>query len=401
MNSILTLLLVCLCCAASWAQPAVQKRIQTRLITADNGSTIDLDAGTFTFTGSLSMEDKKRIVIRGKGIDKTILRFKGQTDGAEGLRVSNAEEIVIEDLTIQDTKGDAIKTMNVKGITFRNVKTEWTGPPSADNGSYGLYPVQCDNVVIDKCIAIGASDAGIYVGQSRNIVVKNSVAHHNVAGIEIENSRNADVFDNEAYENTGGILVFDLPDLVQKQGGTIRVFNNYVHDNNLPNFAPAGNIVASVSDGTGLLILATNNVEVFNNRFIRNQTMGTGIISYLITERPITDKGYYPFPTAISIHDNVYERNPGPPSSRGRYNSIFQAILKEGQSIPHILYDGIVDPSTLDKDGKPLPDRRICIRNNKNQSLVNLDAGRNFKNASLDAAPFDCQLEPIKTTAGK
>lgn len=401
MKSLPLLLIACLCCATSWAQPGVQKRIQTRLITADNGSTIDLDAGTFTFTGSLSMEDKKRIVIRGKGIDKTILRFKGQTDGAEGLRVSNAEEIVIEDLTIQDTKGDAIKTMNVKGITFRNVKTEWTGPPSADNGSYGLYPVQCDNVVIDKCIAIGASDAGIYVGQSRNIVVKKSVAHHNVAGIEIENSRNADVFDNEAYENTGGILVFDLPDLVQKQGGNIRVFNNYVHDNNLPNFAPAGNIVASVSDGTGLLILATNNVEVFNNRFIRNQTMGTGVVSYLITERPITDKGYYPFPTAISIHDNVYERNPGPPSSRGRYNSIFKSVLKEGQAVPHILYDGIVDPGTLDKDGKPLPDRRICIRNNKNQSLVNLDAGRNFKNASLDAAPFDCQLEPIKTTAGK
>ncbi len=401
MKPILTLVLVCLCCATSWAQPDVQKRIQTRLIKVDNGSTIDLDAGTFTFTGSLSMEDKKRIIIRGKGIDKTILRFKGQTDGAEGLRVSNAEEIVIEDLTIQDTKGDAIKTMNVKGITFRNVKTEWTGPPSAENGSYGLYPVQCDNVMIDKCIAIGASDAGIYVGQSRNIVVKNSKAHHNVAGIEIENSRDADVFDNEAYENTGGLLVFDLPDLVQKQGGNVRVFNNYIHDNNLPNFAPAGNIVASVSDGTGLLILATNHVEVFNNRFIRNQTVGTGVISYLITERPITDKGYYPFPTAISIHDNVYERNPGPPSPRGRYSNIFKAVLKEGQSIPHILYDGIVDPGTLDKEGKPLPDRRICIRNNKNQSVVNLDAGRNFKNASLDAAPFDCQLEPLKTTAAR
>ncbi|MBO0951098.1 parallel beta-helix domain-containing protein [Fibrella forsythiae] len=396
---LLFILFTCLCCLKSLAQPAVQKRIQTQLIMADNGSTIDLDAGTFIFTGSLSMEDKKRIIIRGKGVDKTILSFKGQTDGAEGLRVSNAEAIVIEDMTIQDTKGDAIKTMNVKGITFRNVKVEWTGPPSPENGSYGLYPVQCDNVMIDKCISIGASDAGIYVGQSRNIVVKNCVAHHNVAGIEIENSRDADVFDNEAYDNTGGVLVFDLPDLVQKQGGNVRVFNNNIHDNNLPDFAPAGNIVASVSDGTGLLILATNNVEVFNNRFLRNQTMGTGIISYLITERPITDKGYYPYPTAISIHDNVYERNPGPPSSRGRYNSIFKAILKEGQAVPHILYDGIVDPGTLDKAGKPLPDRRICIRNNKNQSLVNLDAGRGFKNASLDAVPFDCQLTPLKNTA--
>ncbi|SOD98020.1 parallel beta-helix domain-containing protein [Spirosoma fluviale] len=395
------LLAACLLTCSAWAQTDVQKRYQTRLIMAEDGSTIDLDAGTFTFTGSLSLEDKKRIVIRGKGIDKTILSFKGQTDGAEGLRVSNAENIVIENLTIQDSKGDGIKTMNVKGITFRNVKVEWTGPPKAENGGYGLYPVQCDNVLIDGCTAIGASDAGIYVGQSRGIVVKNSKAYHNVAGIEIENSRNADVFDNETYENTGGILVFDLPDLVQKQGGNVRVFNNHIHDNNFPNFAPEGNIVASVSDGTGLLILAANNVEVFNNRFLRNQTIGTGVISYLITERPITDKGYYPFSTAISIHDNVYERNPGPASSRGRYGKIFDAILKAGQQVPHILYDGIADPATFDKDGKPLADKRICIRNNKNQSLVNLDAGREFKNVSFSPAPFDCQLTPLKTTASK
>lgn len=396
MKPYLLLFLTCLGTQLALAQADVQKRYQTKLIMAENGSTVDLDAGTFTFTGSLSLEDKKRIIIRGKGVDKTILSFKGQTDGAEGLRVSNAEEIVIENLTVQDSKGDGIKTMNVKGITFRNVKVEWTGPPKAENGGYGLYPVQCDNVLIDKCTAIGASDAGIYVGQSRGIVVKNSKAYHNVAGIEIENSRNADVFDNEAYDNTGGILVFDLPDLVQKQGGNVRVFNNYVHDNNLPNFAPPGNIVAGVSDGTGLMILAANGVEVFNNRFIRNQTLGTGIISYLLTERPITDKAYYPFATAVSIHDNVYERNPGPASSRGRYNSIFDKILKAGQDVPHIIYDGIADPATFDKDGKPLANKRICIRNNKNQSLVNLDAGREFKNVSFSATAFDCQLEPLK-----
>ncbi|WP_421826267.1 parallel beta-helix domain-containing protein [Larkinella sp.] len=396
MKPALLLLTTWLYASALYAQSDVQKRYQTKLIMADDGSTIELDAGHFTFTGSLSLQDKKRIVIRGKGIDKTVLSFKGQTDGAEGLRVSDSENIVIENLTVQDSKGDGIKTMNVKGITFRNVKVEWTGPPKSTNGGYGLYPVQCDNVVIEGCTAIGASDAGIYVGQSRGIVVKNSKAYHNVAGIEIENSRDADVFDNEAYENTGGILVFDLPDLVQKQGGNVRVFNNHVHDNNLPNFAPEGNIVATVSAGTGLLILAANGVEVFNNRFIRNQSTGTGIISYLFTQRPITDKAYYPFPTAISIHDNVYERNPGPANAR---KELFALILKTGSEIPHILYDGITDPATLDKNGQPLPERRICIRNNKNQSLIALDAGQGFKNMSRDAAPFNCQLPPLKVPA--
>ena len=89
-------------------------------------------------------------------------------------------------------------------------------------------PVKSENILIDHCIAIGASDAGIYVGQSKNIIVRNSEAFHNVAGIEIENSFYADVYNNYTHDNTGGILVFDLPDLLIKKGGNVRVFNNLV-----------------------------------------------------------------------------------------------------------------------------------------------------------------------------
>jgi len=378
------------------AQADVQKRIQKQLILAENGTTVQLDAGRFTFTGSLSLEDKKSVVIRGAGVDKTVLSFKGQTDGAEGLRVSNAENIVIENLTIQDSKGDGVKTMNVRGVTFRHVKVEWTGQPGPGNGSYGLYPVQCQDVLIDGCTAIGASDAGIYVGQSRNIVVKNSTAHHNVAGIEIENSTDAEVVNNDAYANTGGILVFDLPDLVQKRGGRVRVYGNRIRDNNFPNFAPKGNIVAKVPQGTGVLILATNQVEIFNNQIRNNQTMGTGILSYFMTENPITDQEYYPYPTAISVHDNVYERRPTRPSMRGRLGKLFRFKLKFGRDVPHILYDGIVDPATRDANGQVRPDKRICIRNNQNQTVANLDAENDFKAVSRDDRPFDCTLEPLK-----
>ena len=396
MKKILTFAMVLLSLQIGFSQQNIQKKIQTQLIMAENGSTVDLEEGTFTFSSSLSMEDKKNIIIRGKGMDKTILSFKGQTEGAEGLRVSNGENITIENMTLQDSKGDLIKTMNVKGITFRNVKVEWTGTPSEKNGGYGLYPVQCQEVMIDNCVAIGASDAGIYVGQSINIEVKNSKAYHNVAGIEIENSLYASVHDCEAYENTGGVLVFDLPDLVQKKGGFCKVFNNHIHDNNFPNFAPKGNIVASVSDGTGILLLATNNVEIFNNRIVNNKTIGTGIISYYMTERPVTDKEYYPYPTAISIHDNEYQREHIRPTSKGRMGLMFRLKLKFGKDVPHIFYDGIIDPQTLDAQGNTLPDKRICIKNNKNQSFANLDAEHGFKGLSKDISKHDCSLEPIK-----
>ncbi|WP_077922361.1 parallel beta-helix domain-containing protein [Spirosoma sp. 209] len=372
------------------AQPAVQKAIQKQLILSDDGATIQLDEGTFTFSGSLSLEDKKNIVIRGRGMDKTILSFKGQTDGAEGLRVSNGQNIVIEDLTIQDTKGDCIKTMNVNGITFRNVKVEWTGKPGPTNGSYGLYPVQCQNVLIERCTAIGASDAGIYVGQSKNIVVRQCEAHHNVAGIEIENSLMADVYENNAHDNTGGILVFDLPDLVQKRGGNVRVYKNTIQNNNFDNFAPKGNIVARVAAGTGMLILATNQVEIFENQIINNKSIGTGIISYYMTENPIADKAYYPYPTRISIHDNLYRRQRGYPTRKGRMGMMFRFKLKFGKDVPDILWDGITDnsyaqPATMD----------ICLRNNTGATFANMDVANNFRTMSRDLSKHNCELKPL------
>jgi parallel beta-helix repeat protein len=373
----------------SYGQKEVQKKIQTQLILAEDNQVIELPEGIYTFTGSLSLENKKHLTVRGKGMDKSILVFKNQTDGAEGLRVSNAEDIVLEGFTIQDSKGDAIKTMNVKGITFRNIKTEWTGKPKKENGSYGLYPVQCQQVLIDGCVAIGASDAGIYVGQSKDIIVKNSTAHHNVAGIEIENSLNAQVFDNEAFENTGGILVFDLPDLVQKKGGNVKIFKNNIHDNNFPNFAPKGNIVASVPDGTGIMILAANNVEITNNQIINNKSIGTAIISYYMTEIPINDKEYYPYPTNISVHDNNYERQAVRPTAKGRMGQMYRFKLKFGTDVPAIQYDGIVD----DKLGAAKTN--ICVNNNKGGSFVNLDAANDFKKMSRDPKAFDCSLAPL------
>lgn len=394
MYRLLLLLTGCILAIPLLAQPAMQKKLQTDLIMADDGATIDLPAGTFTLASSLSLQDKKNITIRGAGAGQTVLSFKNQSEGAEGLRVTNGRNIVIADMTIQDTKGDCIKTMNVDGITFRNVRVEWTGEPKETNGSYGLYPVQCQHVTIESCTAVGASDAGIYVGQSRGIEVKNCVAWHNVAGIEIENSVGADVHDNHAYENTGGILVFDLPDLVQKRGGQVRVFNNQIENNNLENFAPKGNIVAGVPAGTGVLILATNHVEIFNNQISNNKTLGTGIISYFMTEQAINDKDYYPYPSQVSIHDNVYNRPAVYPTRKGRMGMMFRFKLRFGKQVPDIIWDGITDDKVAKTD--PI----ICVRNNTNARFANIDAANNFKNVSRDLNTVACDLPPV-ASAGR
>ena len=380
MKSFYLLLVLCLPLFAFTQD--LRRQLQTQFIESADGAVIEIPEGRFQMNMALWMDGKRGIRIKGKGMDKTILSFKDQLAGAEGIKITSSTDITLQDFTVQDSKGDLIKAQLVEGLVLKNIKAEWTGKPSKDNGAYALYPVQCTNVLIDSCVAIGASDAGIYVGQSQHVIVKNSIARHNVAGIEIENTLYADVFNNEATENTGGILVFDLPNLIQKKGGHVRVFNNHVHHNNYPNFAPKGNIVGKVPLGTGIMILATNNVEIFDNRIISNRTAGTAIISYYITEIPIKDDSYYPYPDNIYIHDNVYEREKERTTMKGRMGKMLRLKVRFGKNVPHIIYDGITDDK-LTRQG-------ICIRNNKEQSVANIKAAEDFKNISRDTTPYDC-----------
>ena len=153
--------------------PDAPKQAQTAMINAKPGDVIEFGAGRFDFTSTLSL-DASDVTVRGQGPDKTILSFKdqGQGTGGEGLLVTSKENVTIEDLAVEDARGDAIKAQGTRQIIFRNLRAEWTGGPKETNGGYGFYPVLCTDVVIEDCTAIGASDAGIYVGQSENIIVR-------------------------------------------------------------------------------------------------------------------------------------------------------------------------------------------------------------------------------------
>lgn len=373
----------------------IQKKIQTDLIFAAQGSTIELPEGKINLNRVLSADNLNDVTILGYGIDKTILSFNNQIEGAEGIKISNSKNVTLKGFTIEDSKGDLIKVEDTDGISFINIKAQWTGGPKSTNGSYALYPVKSEKVFIDSCIAIGASDAGIYVGQSKEIIVKNSEAYFNVAGIEIENSTNADVYNNYTHNNSGGILVFDLPDLLIKKGENVRVFDNKVENNNLTNFAPPGNIVAKVPSGTGIMILATSNVEIFNNQIINNKTANTSIVSYFITEEPISDSLYYPYPNSIYIHGNNFSRDKQLPSFSFKQPIGFLLAYNFWRNVPDIIYDGIVDADLLGVDGKMLEKDRICIQNNENSSFANLNAENDFVNMSIDISKHNCSHLPL------
>ena len=284
--------------------PLSYEEIQRALILSQPGDIIELAEGLFEFEDGLSL-DIDNVTISGQGINKTILSFKNQKSGAEGLMITSSG-VTLKDFAVEDTIGDAIVVKGANGINFLRVRTEWTGGPKESNGAYGFYPVQSTDVLIDGCIAIGASDAGIYVGQSERIKVLNSIARYNVAGIEIENSFYAEVIGNLSEHNTGGILVFDLPDLPQQGGHHILLENNIVINNDTENFAPEGNIVGNTPNGTGIMVMANQFVEIKNNEIKNNATAGILIASY---QDEAEDKNYNPIASNIFIHGNSLINN--------------------------------------------------------------------------------------------
>ena len=393
----LTFLLLLVSCAEDPIQSGnaagndYQKTLQEQLITAKPGDVITIPKGVHAITRGLSLKIDG-VTIKGAGMDKSILSFKDQIQGSEGLMIT-ASNITLADFAVEDTVGDAIKINECENLIIDGVRTEWTNGPDTDNGAYGLYPVQCRNVLIENSVAIAASDAGIYVGQSDQVIVRRSRAEYNVAGIEIENTTNADVYDNIATNNTGGVLVFNMPNLPKPGFGT-RVFNNQIFANNTENFAPAGGAVAGVPAGSGVLINSNDQVEIFENDIRDNNTANIIISSFFATT--YTDRSaqpdFDPYPEAIYIYDNQFSGGGSSPDGM-ELKALKLAMYGLNGSFPDIIWDGIANEDLL-VDGALPADKAICIEG-ESVVLLNVDMGRDFANVTDDMSNHRCSLPKL------
>lgn len=352
------------------------------------GSTIVLPAGQFKFDGPLTMNtDAVTITGQGNGHDPahdTILSFAGASS-KNGLQAFNVNSITLKNFAVEDAVGNAVFVSASSTVTMDSLRTEWTNDPlNTSQMAYGLYPVNCKGVIIKNSKIVGTRDAGVYVGQSEDILVQQNEVQQNVAGIEIENSNNAIVEDNDVHDNTGGILVFSLPgtSYVIKKGANAKVQNNHVYRNNAPVAANATGYVTAVPPGTAMMVLAADNTDILNNLIEDHKTTSILVVSFQATGIAYNDPLYEPYVHSVYAHDNRISHSGYAPAGGfadpNRLKPVVDALFAQFNSIgqpallPYGIWDGIVDPDpskssgvAADGSGGALkPEFAICIKGN-------------------------------------
>lgn len=352
------------------------------MVQAAPGDVIQFECGYFELTSSLQLTSTEDVLVKGCGVDKTVLSFK-QNNSPEGILAVNVHGVTIQDLTVLDTAGNGFEFRGVDHGTLRRVRALWsssggrespdpitaqnaftdnakrlkvacTDPatqnpnapenqiPGADTGSpdytvseksgrYGIYPVSSENILIENAESIGASDAGIYVGQTNNAIIRNSRAAFNVFGFEIENVEGGEYANNIAECNTGGFLVYDL-DGLRQYGDRSRMYGNKSRNNNTYNFT-SGGFVGNVPPGSGMITLSYDRIDIFENEFRDNNTGGIIHASYELfpagAGRPV-EKRIDWYTEGVHIFRNKFSNNGNklpPPTTTDLQNSDVARLL--------------------------------------------------------------------------
>ncbi len=318
--------------------------IQQAVQAAAPGTTIQVMPGTYKETVFIDKDGIRLIGVIKEGRRPVL-------DGEDKLNdaiLFSGNNIVVENFTLTRYKGNGIMSQAGNNWEIRNNLI-------IDTGVYGIFPQLGQNGVIEHNVVSGIKDAAIYVGMSDNVHVAYNDVFDSVAGIEIENSRHAIVEANRVYNNTGGILAFITPGLPIKTTFDVIIRHNFILANNHANFGAPGSTVAGIPAGTGILVMAADDVVIEGNIIRDNKNIGI----------MITDHG----------HATNITADPESDPNSDRVKILNNTMLNNGTDpIPEIKAYMLTELKTGNPDiGSIGPTTDSCIINRQQYVTVGLD----------------------------
>jgi len=272
--------------------------IQQAVDRSGPGDTIEIPYGIYYESVVLDWSDVTLVGIPNEYNDWPVIDGEGtHSDGV----IASGNNFEMYNFFIKNYTSNGVLVEGATGVYLHDMYIENTGV-------YGVYPVRCTDVLIERIEATLMNDAAIYAGKSSDVVIRDTLTYGNVIGIELENTVNGEVYNNHAYDNTVGIFIDLLPQLPSKVSLYTKVYNNISEHNNGENFGKPGSAVSLIPPGTGVLVLAADEVELYNNTITGNKTGGIAVFNLTIgfSSNEI-DVG--PNPEHVYTHDNIFDNN--------------------------------------------------------------------------------------------
>jgi hypothetical protein len=241
--------------------------IQAAVDAAEPGNLILVSPGTYEEAVNVTTDD---ITIRG--LDRNEVILEGNFELENGVRVLEADGVVVENMTAQDYTGNGFFWTGVDGYRGSYLT-------AIRNNDYGIYAFGSTNGTLEHSYASGSPDAGYYIGQCYpcDALIDDVTAEWNGLGYSGTNSGGNLLIVNSTFTmNRAGIV----PNSQTSEGcapqSETTIVGNLVYDNNNGETPVTGAAVQGIWNG--ILIAGGNNNVIERNRVADHERGGIAIV---------------------------------------------------------------------------------------------------------------------------
>ena len=295
--------------------------IQAAVDAAESGSMVLIAEGTYEEEVNVTTDD---LTIRGMDRNEVIL--EGGFELENGIRVLEADGVVVENMTAQNYTRNGFFWTGVDGYRGSYLT-------AIRNGDYGVYAFGSVNGQFDNSYGSGSPDAGIYIGQcfECNAVIDNFMSEYNGLGYSGTNAGGDLYIVNSTFRfNRSGID----PNSGSYEGcapeTSTTIVGNLVHDNGTVETSAID--AALLAHGTGITVAGG-----IDNLIERNRVQGHEVGGIVLA----------PFPEDDPIHDLIDAPTEGcldetPPLTEEELEGVPNPLLwpaQENQIIGNVITD--------------------------------------------------------------